>query len=136
MAEKYTVRVQGSLVEVTEEVYRAYYGIERHLLTLDEKDARNGKTLYSDLDTDETLGEEMLPDADAVSVEDAAIAHIFRKRLRGVLALLPSSERKLIDDIYFRNLSERQVSEETGVHYMTVHNRKVRVLKKLAKLMK
>lgn len=75
MAEKYTVRVQGSLVEVTEEVYRAYYGIERHLLTLDEKDARNGKTLYSDLDTDETLGEEMLPDADAVSVEDAAIAH-------------------------------------------------------------
>ena len=36
MAEKYTVRVQGSLVEVTEEVYRAYYGIERHLLTLDE----------------------------------------------------------------------------------------------------
>lgn len=136
MAEKYTVRVQGSLVEVTEEVYRAYYGIERHLLTLDEKDTRNGKTLYSDLDTDETLGEEMLPDADAVSVEDAAIAHIFRKRLRGALALLPSSERKLIDDIYFRNLSERQVSEKTGVHYMTVHNRKVRVLKKLAKLMK
>ena len=136
MAEKYTVRVQGSLVEVTEEVYRAYYGIERHLLTLDEKDARNGKTLYSDLDTDEMLGEEMLPDTDAMSVEDAAIAHILRKRLQGALALLPSSERKLIDDIYFRNLSERQVSEKTGVHYMTVHNRKVRVLKKLAKLMK
>lgn len=135
MAEKYTVRVQGSLVEVTEEVYRAYYGIERHLLTLDEKDARNGKTLYSDLDTDETLGEEMLPDADAVSVEDAAIAHILHKQLRGALALLPSSDRKLIDDIYFRNLSERQVSKKTGVHYMTVHNHKVRTLKKLAKLM-
>lgn len=136
MAEKYTVRVQGNLVEVTEEVYRAYYGIERHLLTLDEKDVRNGKTLYSDLDTDEMLGEEMLPDTDAVSVEDAAIARIRRKRLRSALALLSASERRLIYDIYFRDLSERQVSERTGDHHMTVHNRKVKILEKLARLMK
>ncbi len=44
------------------EVYRAYYSIERHTRTLDEKDIRNGKVLYSDLDTDELLGEEMVPD--------------------------------------------------------------------------
>lgn len=133
---KRTVRVQGSLVEVTEEVYRAYYGMERHLLTLEEKDARNGTTLYSDLDTDGMLGEEMLPDANAVSVEDEAIARVLRKQLREALALLPASERKLIDDIYFRGLSERQVSEKTGDHYMTVHNRKVRILEELARLMK
>lgn len=133
---KRTVRVQGSLVEVTEEVYRAYYGMERHLLTLQEKDARNGTTLYSDLDTDGMLGEEMLPDTNAVSVEDEAIARVLRKQLRGALALLPASERKLIDDIYFRGLSERQVSEKTGDHYMTVHNRKVRILEELARLMK
>lgn len=133
---KRAVRVQGSLVEVSEEVYRAYYGMERHLLTLQEKDARNGTTLYSDRDTSEMLGEEMLPDTDAISVEDAAIARILRKRLQEALALLPASERKLIDDIYFRGLSERQVSEKTGDHYMTVHNRKVRILEELAKLMK
>ena len=32
----YIIRVQGTLVEVTEDVYRVYYGMERHLLTLNE----------------------------------------------------------------------------------------------------
>lgn len=136
MAEKYIIRVQGELVEVTEEVYRAYHGLERHTLTLDEKDERNGKTLYSSLDTAETLGEEMIPDLDAVSVEDAAIALIFHEQLRRALALLAPAERKLIDEIYFKGLSERQVSKQSGVPYMTVHNRKVRILKKLSRLMR
>ena len=53
---KYRIRVDGILVDVSKEVYRAYYSIERHTRTLDEKDIRNGKVLYSDLDTDELLG--------------------------------------------------------------------------------
>lgn len=136
MAEKYIIRVQGKLVEVTEEVYRAYHGMERHTLTLEEKDERNGKTLYSNLDTAKTLGKEMIPDLDAVSVEDAAIALILREQLWGALALLPLPERKLIDDIYFKGFSERQVSKQSGVPYMTVHNRKVKILKKLSGLMR
>lgn len=136
MAEKYIIRVQGELVEVTEEVYRAYHGIERRLLTLDEKDERNGKTLYSDLDTAEILGEEMIPDLDAVSVEDAAITLVLHDQLQRALSLLAPPERKLIDEIYFKDLSERQVSKQSGVPYMTIHNRKVRILKKLARIMK
>lgn len=42
---KYRIRVDGVLVEVSREVYRAYYSIERHTRTLDEKDTRNGKVL-------------------------------------------------------------------------------------------
>lgn len=41
---KYRIRVDGVLVEVSREVYRAYYSIERHTRTLDEKDTRNGTT--------------------------------------------------------------------------------------------
>lgn len=135
MAKKYIIRVQGKLVEVTEEVYRAYHGMERRLLTLDEKDERNGKTLYSDLDTAETLGEEMVPDFDSVSVEDAAIAHVLHEQLQRALSQLTPPEQKLIYEIYFRDLSERQVSKRSGVPYMTVHNRKVKILKKLLELM-
>lgn len=43
---KYRIRVDGILVDVSKEVYRAYYSIERHTRTLDEKDIRNGKVLY------------------------------------------------------------------------------------------
>ena len=70
---KYRIRVDGILVDVSKEVYRAYYSIERHTRTLDEKDIRNGKVLYSDLDTDELLGEDMIPDMTSERVEDSAI---------------------------------------------------------------
>ena len=130
---KYYVRVQGTRVEVTEEVYHAFYSVERHLLTLNEKDQRNGKILYSDLDTEDMLGEEMIPDYDAVSVEDAAIANIQCQQLHQ--ALLPESERMLIHAVYFEGLSERKVAERTGIHYMTIHSRKVSILKNLKELM-
>ena len=132
---KYYVRVQGTRVEVTEEVYHAFYSVERHLLTLDEKDQRNGKILYSDLDTEDMLGEEMISDYDAVSVEDAAIANIQYQQLHQALKLLSESERMLIHAVYFEGLSERKVAERTGIHYMTIHSRKVSILKNLKELM-
>ena len=131
----YIIRVQGTLVEVTEDVYRAYYGMERHLLTLIEKDERNGKTLYSDLDTSEMLGEEMIQDCDAASVEDEAIALILYNQLHYALNLLPPLEKKLIYEIYFQGFSERQLARRSGIHYMTIHNRKIRILKKLGKML-
>lgn len=89
---KYRIRVDGILVDVSKEVYRAYYSIERHTRTLDEKDMRNGKVLYSDLDTDELLGEEMLPDRNAERVEDSAICSILCEELRYQLAMLPAQD--------------------------------------------
>ena len=34
----YTIPVERTRVQVTREVYQAYYGFERHLRTLEEKD--------------------------------------------------------------------------------------------------
>lgn len=137
MAEKknYMIKVQRSLVEVTQEVYQAYYQIERHTRTLDEKDRRNGVMFYSNLDTDGLLGEEMIPDQDAASVEDAAIAHILHEKLCHCLAMLPDEERKLLDALFFEGFSERQLASSSGIPYMTVHSRKVRALQKLKNLM-
>ena len=98
---KYRIRVDGVLVEVSREVYRAYYSIERHTRTLDEKDTRNGKVLYSDLDTDELLGEEMIPDMTSDRVEDSAIYSILRKELHEYLAMLPAQDMELIQALYF-----------------------------------
>lgn len=137
MAERkeYRINVQGVLVEVTKEVYLAYYRIERHTRTLDEKDERNGKVLYSALDTEETLGEEMIPDIGAASVEDVAVGNILCEKLHQCLTLLPEEERELLHALYFEGLSERQLSNRTGIPYMTIHNRKSRTLKKLKAMM-
>ena len=41
---KYYIRVPEALVEVPEEVYRAYYQEKRRGRTVDEKEQRNGIT--------------------------------------------------------------------------------------------
>ena len=109
---KYRLRVEGHLVEVTKDVYLTYYRVERHTKTLDEKDVRNGKVSYSDLDTEETLGEEMVPDPNAESVEDKAVGNILLQELRQCLAQLPLEEQNLIRALYFEELTERMSGEE------------------------
>lgn len=92
---KYRLRVEGHLVEVTKDVYLTYYRVERHTKTLDEKDVRNGKVSYSDLDTEETLGEEMVPDPNAESVEDKAVGNILISEAMGT-ALAPCFSLRLM----------------------------------------
>ncbi len=133
---KYRIRVDGVLVEVSREVYRAYYSIERHTRTLDEKDTRNGKVLYSDLDTDELLGEEMIPDMTSDRVEDSAIYSILRKELHEYLAMLPAQDMELIQALYFECLTEREYAQRIGISPKGVNKRRQKVLDKLRAMMK
>ena len=48
---------------------------------------------------------------------------------------LPPEERELINRIYFLGYSLRQLSAETGIPYMTIQHRKVKILAKLKKFM-
>ena len=81
MAERkvHYIRIEGTLVEVNKEIYDTYYGIERHAKTLDEKDERNGKVSYNAMDTDEMLGEDMIPDLNSPSVEDIVVTRMMRE---------------------------------------------------------
>ena len=90
MAEKkeYRVRVCGVLVPVTQEVYQVFYQTKRHAKTLYEKDERNGLISYDGMDTEDTLGEEMIPDRDTISVEDAVIRNILHEEVRRCVSLL------------------------------------------------
>lgn len=51
------------------------------------------------------------------------------------LDMLLPAELELINRIYFLGYSLRQLSAETGVPYMTIQHRKVKILAKLKKLM-
>ena len=132
---KYYIRIPEALIEVTEEVYRAYHQEYRHGRTMEEKDQRNGLASYDALDTVELTGQEMIPDRETVSIEDAAIANILRDKLHRCLALLPDSDRRLISALYFDGLSERKLAKKTGIHHMTIHSRKAAILRILKKMM-
>jgi len=132
---KYYIHVPGALVEVSEDIYFAYYQEKRRGRTLREKDERNGAISYDGLDTPELSGQEMIPDRDAVSVEDAAIANILRGELRSCLALLDEPDRQLIHALYFEGLSEREYAKRVGVPQRTINDRRHRALRKLKKLL-
>lgn len=132
---EYRIRVDGVLVEVTQEVYQSYYRMRRRESFLIEKDMDHGVELYSNLDTDETLGEEMLPDLYSPGVEEKAITNVLSEKLRYCISQLSETEQRLIHAIYYEGLSERQLAKEIGVSQVTIHKRKRVILVKLLNLM-
>lgn len=132
---KYYIRVPESLVEVSEGLYSEYHRIERHLSTLEEKDERHGLVSFSGLDTRRASIEETIADRNAEPSEDQVIAKMMAAKLNRCISMLPKAEQALIHAIYYDGMSERQLASKTGIHYMTIHSRKKRILHKLKKLM-
>ena len=137
MAEKkeYRIKVQGQLVPVTEEVYLTYYRMKRRELHLEEKDTAHGVFYYSALDTEETNGEDAIPDRNSPRVEDMVMDKLIAERLHQCLSQLTKEEQELIFTLFFQNKSEHQLAAETGIPRMTLHDRKVKILRTLKKLM-
>ena len=134
MAEKY-IKLHNRLIPVTEDVYYAYYHMGRQCRTQREKDSRRRIASYDALDTEDCLGVDLLVDEQSTTVEEIAMTRILIEKLRYCLTQLPESDQKLIRAIFFVGLSERKLAKQTGIHYMTIHDRKIRIIKKLQKMM-
>lgn len=137
MTEKkdYIIHVQGTLVEVSEEVYFAYFRMDRQARGVDEKERYNNTVHYDALDTDEMLGRESLADTGAVPVEDIVITHMMTEKLHNCLALLSEPERMYICQRYWEGLSQTELAESYGVSQQTLSYREQRILTKLKKLL-
>ena len=137
MAEKkeYIIKVQGTLVEVTEEVYLAYFRMDRQARGVDEKDRYNNTARYNALDTNEILGVESFNDADAVSVEDAVIARMMAEKLHDCLISLPEAERKFIFQRYWEGRSQVELAAKYGTSQQVLSYREKQILAKLRKLL-
>ena len=137
MAEKskYIIMVNGTLVEVTEEVYLAYFRMERQARGVDEKDRYNNTVKYNALDTDEMLGVEMLEDTSAVSVEDTVISHMMAEKLHDCLIALPKAERKFIFQRYWQRRSQAELAEKYDTSQQVISYREKQIRAKLKKLL-
>ncbi len=58
------------------------------------------------------------------------------RSLREALLELSPDEAALINALFYEGITERQLARRTGNPYMTIHNRKCRILGKLYKLLK
>lgn len=91
---------------------------------------------YSDLDTDELLGEDMIPDMTSERVEDSAIYSILREKLHQYLGMLPPQDMELIQALYFECMTEREYAQQIGISQKGVNKRRQKVLDKLRTMMK
>lgn len=135
MAEKeiYYVKTRGALVEVTPEIYYAYYRMARHDRYLEEKDYKHGKLQLDDFGL---LSEDHLMEPKGKSLEDIVIISVLSEQLRSCIAQLSEREQTIIQGIFYEELSQRKVAEQIGASQRSVSYQQTKIIEKLRKMMK
>ena len=129
--EKYMIKVGGKLVEVTPDVYYAYFRMERQERWQEEKQQGHAVVSYDALDDGETVGVEVVPDLTTPSMEEAVMTREIHEKLHRALDALPKAERELIQAIYFDGFTEKEYAVSSGLSQQGVSYRLRKILSKL-----
>jgi RNA polymerase sigma factor (sigma-70 family) len=138
------IHIDGQLIPVTEEIYLAYYRSERRMRYFERdiktesavRDKDGNITGYKPAKEDSL---ERLMDAgedyadDSHNAEDDAIRAVMIEIMRDALCALTNDERKLIDALFFKGMSERQAAAAFGLSQKAINKRKTKILAKLRK---
>ncbi len=133
--QQYMIRVKGKLVEVSPEVYYAYYRMARQEEWQEEKKKDHNVMSYDALDTDDFIGLEAIPDTDSPGVEEIVTEKDLKERLHRAIETLSQPEKELIQAIYFEGITEREYAERYGISQMGANKRHRKMLSKLRILM-
>lgn len=127
------IPLHGMLMEVTQEQYISFYKDRRRQKYLRECSADNGDFSIDMLSSPEFDG------VDILVSDDDIVEHIVNKmmvdKLRDTLGLLTTEEIELIQDIFYNEITERELAVKHGVSQVAIHKRKKRILEKLKKLL-
>jgi len=129
---KYTIVVKRQRVEVSEAVYRAYHKereAERYQNKLIRQNELSLERFREDGVNIDYLIVRVQPD-----ILDKLIHQEQLEALWIALKALPEDERSLIDELFFNEKSERELSAMVSVPQKTINDRKKRILLKLRKL--
>lgn len=129
---KYTIVVKRQRVEVSEAVYRAYHKereAERYQNKLIRQNELSLERFREDGVNIDYLIVRVQPD-----IVDKLIQQEQLEALWIALQSLPEDERSLIDELFFNEKSERELSTMISVPQKTINDRKKRVLLKLRRL--
>lgn len=133
--EKYMIKVEGKLIEVTPDVYYAYFRMERQERWQEEKQQGHAVVSYDALDDGETVGVEVVPDLTTPSMEEAVMTREIHEKLHRVVDALPKAERDLIHAIYFDGMTTREYAKLSGLSQTGVSYRLRKILSKLKSFM-
>ncbi|NJD01342.1 MAG: sigma-70 family RNA polymerase sigma factor [Ruminiclostridium sp.] len=136
---KYTLLVNKKRIPVTEEVYRAYYQLKEREDYLDKLSQKYNMSFEEceekGIQVDYLLASEQSIEDNLIEAEDKLIKAEMLAKLTEVMGKLSGQELSMINELFFKGKSERQLARQLGVYQYAVHKRKVRILEKLKKLL-
>ena len=130
---EYTLLVGKKRIPVTQEIYKAYYRCRDREKYLDKLAEENNISLEGC--AEKGISVEYIIATAEDSMEDVIILNELITKMLRCVQTLDGPDRTLIVELYLRGKSERQLSKETGVPRMTIHDRRDKILKKLKKMM-
>lgn len=133
--EKYFIPIEGKLIEVEENVYVAYYKMDRRERYLEERDRDNGVVSCNTIDSQGIDGESGLQDVVTETMETITLANELRNQLHRCIAALPRAERELIHAIYFEGMTEAEYASKANMTQSGISRRRKKTLSKLKKLL-
>ncbi len=124
----------GKWIDVSEDVYRAYYRGWEKVKYLRKVDRVHCRHSYEALCEEDNDGEDISVDP-APTLEEQLLKKEQIELLHRCLDMLPSWDRDLIHALYYDRKTERQYAAEIGMSKSGVHNRREQILAKLKSLM-
>lgn len=123
----YVLRMgDGTLVEVTREVYLEWYQSRRREKYQEERSRKNGVCSLEQLE--EKAGT-AIPMRD--SLEETAIREMCIEKLREVMNNLPEMDAYLLYLLFFEEVTVKEAAQLCGCSRKTVENRRKRILREL-----
>lgn len=128
--EQYVIRLNnGTLVEVTRDVYLAWYQSLRKERYQKEQSRKHGVCSLNELEEKGDFFNRFANGGEGA--EETALQNIFRDEVHRVVCSLPAEDAKLIILLYFLEISVTDTAKILGCCQKTVRNRRKRILKEL-----
>ena len=130
---EYYIKIKGIKIPVSEEIYKAYKRPvwrekKRRIIRTEREISYDFMTEIGREPEDKT--QERI---DKIVV-DKLFSEIISKKLYRALDELDEDEKLLIDEIYFKNKSERKISDIFAIPRKTIAYRKAKILEKLKEI--
>ena len=127
----YVLRMgDGTLVEVTREVYLEWYQSRRRERYQKERNQKYGVCSLNEL---EERGDSFIPVTD--SLEETAIKKLYIEKLRKVLDELSEADVYLMYLLFFEEVTVKEAAQLCGCSRKTIENRRKRILRELNRKM-
>ena len=127
----YVLRVKnGTLVEVTREVYLEWYQSRRRERYQNEKMQKHGVCSLEGLEENSNFSVQS-----DISPEEEVFKKIYIDKLREAMENLPEEDAYLIYLLFFEEITVKEAAQICGCSRKTIQNRRKRILKNLCQIM-